>query len=100
MFITMAKWSRKFPGMASWNLLRLAGQEYFAMKNSQQFLNNAENCAELAERAKDEPSYKRFKLMEAGWLALAREQDWLDGVTPPTKIASEPCQHSHRRPSR
>jgi hypothetical protein len=57
-------------------------------KQSQQFLNNAENCAELAERAKDEPSYKRFKLMEAGWLAMAREQDWLDGVTPPTKIAS------------
>jgi len=21
--------------------------------------------------------------MEAGWLALAREQDWLDGMTPP-----------------
>jgi hypothetical protein len=60
----------------------------FAMKQSQQFLNNAENCAELAERAKDEPSYKRFKLMEAGWLALAREQDWLDGVTPPNRKAS------------
>ena len=58
------------------------------MKQSQQSLNNAENCAELAERAKDEPSYKRFKLMEAGWLALAKEQDWLDGVTSPTKIAS------------
>jgi len=57
-------------------------------KQSQQYLNNAENCAELAERAKDEPTYKRFKLMEAGWLAMAREQDWLDGVTPPHKIAS------------
>lgn len=59
------------------------------MKNSQQFLNNAENCAELAEGAKNEPSYRRFKLMEAGWLALAREQDWLDGVTKP---------HPHRDP--
>jgi tetratricopeptide (TPR) repeat protein len=29
------------------------------MKQSQQFLNNAENCAELAERATDEPTYKR-----------------------------------------
>jgi hypothetical protein len=61
------------------------------MKQSQQFLNNAENCAELAERAKrakDEPTYKRYKLMEAGWLAMAKEQDWLDGVTPPHKIAS------------
>jgi hypothetical protein len=52
-------------------------------KESQQFLNNAENCAELAERARDEPAYRRFKLMEAGWLALAREQDWLDGNLPP-----------------
>ena len=59
-----------------------------AVKQSQQFLNNAENCAELAERAKDEPSYRRFKLMEAAWLALAREQDWLDGVTPPYRKAS------------
>ena len=55
------------------------------MKQSEQFLNNAENCAELAERAKDAPARKRFKLMEAGWLALAKEQDWLDGVTPPHK---------------
>ena len=52
-------------------------------KQAQQFLNNAENCAELAERARDEPAYRRFKLMEAGWRALAQEQDWLDGVTPP-----------------
>jgi hypothetical protein len=61
------------------------------MKQSQQFLNNAENCAELAERAeraKDEPTYKRYKLMEAGWLAMAKEQDWLDGVTPPHRKAS------------
>jgi hypothetical protein len=58
------------------------------MKQSQQFRNNAENCAELAERAKDEPTYKRYKLMEAAWLAMAEEQDWLDGVTPPHKIAS------------
>ena len=57
-------------------------------KRSQQFLNNAENCAELAERATDEPTYKRYKLMEAGWLAMAREQDWLDGVTPPHRKAS------------
>ena len=54
-------------------------------QSSQQFLDNAENCAELAERATDEPAFKRFKLMEAGWLALAREQDWLDGVTPPQR---------------
>jgi hypothetical protein len=39
----------------------------------------AENCAERADSARDEPTRKRFKRMEAAWLALAAEQDWLDG---------------------
>jgi hypothetical protein len=34
---------------------------------------------QLAETALDEAAYKRFKRMEAAWLALAEEQDWLDG---------------------
>ena len=56
------------------------------MKQSQHFLENAENCAQLAERAKDEPTNKRYKRMEAAWRALAEEQDWLDGeVTPARK---------------
>jgi hypothetical protein len=25
------------------------------------------------------PAYNRFKRMKAAWLALAEEQDWLDG---------------------
>ena len=49
------------------------------MKQSQHFLENAENCAKLAERATNEPTYKRFQRMEAAWRALAVEQDWLDG---------------------
>jgi len=52
------------------------------MKPSKQFLDNAENCAQLAERARDEPTYKRYKRMEAAWRALDIEQDWLDGETP------------------
>ena len=59
-----------------------------ATTQSEHFLENAENCAELAARAKDGPAYKRFKLMEAGWLALAKEQDWLDGRMPPHGRAS------------
>jgi hypothetical protein len=51
------------------------------MKQSQHFLENAENCAKLAERATDEPTRKRYKRMEAAWRALAVEQDWLDGET-------------------
>jgi hypothetical protein len=51
------------------------------MKQSQHFLENAENCAQLAERAYDEPTRNRYKRMEAAWRALAVEQDWLDGIT-------------------
>ena len=50
------------------------------MKQSDQFRENAENCAQLAERATDDA--KRYKRMEAAWLALAEEQDWLDGEVP------------------
>jgi hypothetical protein len=60
-----------------------------AMKQSQHFLENAENCAQLAERATDEPTHNRYKRMEAAWRALAEEQDWLDGETPPAKKTPE-----------
>jgi ATP/maltotriose-dependent transcriptional regulator MalT len=56
------------------------------MKQSQHFLDNAENCAQLAERADDEPTHKRYKRMEAAWRALAEEQDWLDGEVSPVRI--------------
>ena len=55
------------------------------MKASQsdQYRENAQNCAEMAERATSGPSYKRFKRMERAWLALAEGQDWLDGEIHP-----------------
>ena len=55
------------------------------MKQSQHFLDNAENCAQLAERAKDEPTNRRYKRIEAAWRALAEEQDWLDGEVSPAR---------------
>jgi hypothetical protein len=58
------------------------------MKQSQHFLENAENCAQLAERATDEPTHKRYKRMEAAWRALAEEQDWLDGEVPPVRMGA------------
>jgi hypothetical protein len=58
------------------------------MKQSQHFLENAENCAQMAERAPDEPTHNRYKRMEAAWRALASEQDWLDGQVPPARIAA------------
>ena len=57
------------------------------MKQSKHFLENAENCAQLAERAADEPTHKRYKRMEAAWRALAEEQDWLDGEVSPVRMA-------------
>jgi hypothetical protein len=56
------------------------------MKQSQDFIENADNCAQLAERATDEPTHNRYRRMEAAWRALAKEQDWLDGETPPARI--------------
>ena len=55
------------------------------MGQAQQFLENADNCAQLAERATDEPTRKRYQRMEEAWRALAAEQAWLDGETPPVR---------------
>jgi hypothetical protein len=56
------------------------------MKQSDHFRENADNCAQLAERSTDEPTFNRYKRMEAAWRALAEEQDWLDGETSPSRI--------------
>ena len=56
------------------------------MKQSDIFRENAENCAHLAESAVGEPTFNRYKRMEAAWRALADEQDWLDGEIAPTRI--------------
>jgi hypothetical protein len=57
-------------------------------KQSDMFRENAQNCADKAESAKDKPSFNRFKRMEATWLALAEEQDWLDGEKSPVDRSS------------
>ena len=57
------------------------------MKQSEIFRENAENCAHLAEGAVSEPTFNRYKRMEAAWFALADEQDWLDGEVPPARTA-------------
>jgi hypothetical protein len=49
------------------------------MTTAQQYRENADNCAQLAEAAENEPARNRFKRMEQAWRALAKEQDWLDG---------------------
>jgi hypothetical protein len=52
-------------------------------KQSDIYRQNAENCTQMAEVAEGKPAYNRFKRMEAAWLALAEEQDWLDGEQSP-----------------
>jgi hypothetical protein len=60
------------------------------MKQSEIFRENAENCAHLAEAATSDPAFLRYKRMEAAWLALAEEQDWLDGEVSPTPGSVSP----------
>jgi hypothetical protein len=57
-------------------------QDEVTIKASDEYRENAANCAELAAASQDEPTRNRYKRMEAeaAWLALAEEQDWLDGT--------------------
>jgi hypothetical protein len=57
------------------------------MKQSDTYRENAENCLQLAERAKEEPVFKRYWRMAQAWIALAHEQDWLDGEISPSAEA-------------
>jgi hypothetical protein len=59
------------------------------MKKSDQFRENADHCAELAETATSEPVIRRYRRMEAAWRALAQEQDWLDGEISPASGAGD-----------
>jgi hypothetical protein len=67
------------------------------MKQSQHFLENAENCAQLAERATDEPTHNRYKRMEAAWRALAEEQDWLDGEVSPAPLKTTSTKRERQK---
>lgn len=58
------------------------------IRQSEIYRQNAENCMHLAEAAENEPAFNRFKRMEVAWLALAEEQDWLDGETSPIDQAT------------
>jgi hypothetical protein len=57
---------------------------------SEEYRENARNCGELAAEAKDFPSKNRYRRMQDAWLALAEEQDWLDGQLTPHKQKTPP----------
>jgi hypothetical protein len=52
------------------------------MSESQKYLENADNCADLAELAQTLAERKRFLRMKDAWLSLAESQAWLDGEVP------------------
>jgi hypothetical protein len=54
------------------------------MTQSDTYRQNAENCLQLAERARDKPTFNRYWRMAQAWIALAHEQDWLDGEISPS----------------
>jgi hypothetical protein len=56
------------------------------MKQSDLFRDNAENCLQLAERAEGQPDFRRYLRMAQAWMALAYEQDWLDGEVSPLPV--------------
>jgi len=64
------------------------------MKQSDIFRENAENCLQLAERAKGMPAFRRYSRMARAWTALAHEQDWLDGEIPPCATDEAEDDHS------
>jgi hypothetical protein len=64
------------------------------MKQSDTFRQNAENCRHLAEHAEGQPTQKRYMRMAEAWMALANEQDWLDGEVPPAPIAASPAENT------
>jgi hypothetical protein len=49
------------------------------LSKSEEYRENSRNCGELAAEAKDGPSKNRFKRMQEVRLALAEEEDWLEG---------------------
>jgi hypothetical protein len=51
------------------------------MSRSAELKKIADNCAEIAQAAKDEPKKKRFERLAEGWQNLAQSQAWLDGET-------------------
>jgi len=53
------------------------------MTKTQQLLERADNCVELAEMARDPASQKRLKRMAEGWKTVAVTQAWLDGEDSP-----------------
>jgi hypothetical protein len=69
-------------------------EQVSSMSKYQEYLDRADNCAELAAEAMTIPAKKRYLRMEAAWRALADEELWLDGKISPQCLKRE---HSRSR---
>ncbi len=49
------------------------------MSKTEELQKIADNCADMAEAAKDLPKKNRLKRLAEGWKSLAQSQAWLDG---------------------
>jgi hypothetical protein len=66
------------------------------MSQARKFLENAENCIELADSAEDAPSRARYQRMAQAWFALAKEQEWLEGEIPPIALKDQNLEPATR----
>jgi hypothetical protein len=57
--------------------------------SSDYFLNNADNCATLAEQATSDADRKRYVRMAESWRQLARTNDWLEGRVHPFTLEKQ-----------
>src|SRR3569623_399893 len=69
------------------------------LSKATEYRENAANCAELEARAPDRPKKKRYQRMKEAWLALAEEQDWLEGQSAPPERDSRSSDFSQPEPS-
>jgi hypothetical protein len=66
------------------------------LSNTNRLLENAENCADMADQAKDLPSKTRYRRMEETYRRLAETQDWLDGRVSPFAVQSHKNESGER----
>jgi len=55
------------------------------VKQSQDFLENAENCAQTRRARAERSNPQALQANGSAWRALAKEQDWLEGQVPPVR---------------
>jgi len=62
------------------------------MRQSDIFRDNARTVVNSRNAPKAGPAFKRYMRMSQAWMALAKEQDWLDGEVPPLRTDGQRVQ--------